>query len=261
MHIDDAISILETRKTKLLEISDRNAFQPEFKRWSRETLIAIQHIFGKGTQHTSEFQDIEFAFENDDGYYWDLESDFRFGTEHMISLIDSFITEIKEYGLPITESKSSHTQDTFEKIRLIINRFETVARQLKRRHSNRHTLKINDEYDVQDLFHTLLRLFFEDIRDEEYTPSYAGAGSRIDFILKAENTAIEIKKTRRGLTAKRIGEELMIDSQRYQNHPHCKHLICFVYDPDGFINNPRGIENDLSQTLNDVPISVFISPN
>ena len=65
-----------------------------------------------------------------------------------------------------------------EKIELITKRFHTVARQLLQRHRDhnipRDTLKITDKYDVQDLFHALLRLFFDNIRDEEWTPSYAG---------------------------------------------------------------------------------------
>lgn len=64
--------------------------------------------------------------------------------------------------------------DALGKIELIASRFHTVARQLRQRHSNRTTLTISDEYDVQDLFHALLRLFFDDIREEEWTPGYAG---------------------------------------------------------------------------------------
>jgi hypothetical protein len=50
-----------------------------------------------------------------------------------------------------------------------------VARQLRKRHRDRATLIIADEYDVQDLLHALLRLEFDDVRPEENTPSYAGA--------------------------------------------------------------------------------------
>ena len=135
-----------------------------------------------------------------------------------------------------------------------------MARQLRSRHSDRETLEIEDEYDVQDLFHGLLKLFFDDVRAEEYTPSYAGAASRVDFLLKSEQIIIEIKKTRKGLSAKEVGEQLIIDSQRYQAHPDCNQLICFVYDPEGRVANPRGIESDLTREINDVPISVFITP-
>ena len=52
----------------------------------------------------------------------------------------------------------------------------------------------------------------------------------------------------------------MIDTLRYQSHPDCNLLICFVYDPEGLVANPRGLENDLSKKINDVPVLVFITP-
>jgi len=36
--------------------------------------------------------------------------------------------------------------------------------------------------------------------------------------------------------------ELIIDIAKYRKHPDCKMLYCFVYDPDGNIRNPKGIE-------------------
>ena len=141
-----------------------------------------------------------------------------------------------------------------------MNRFHQVCRQLSHRYSNRDTLDINDEYDVQDLFHALLKLHFDDVRPEEYTPSYAGAASRTDFLLKKEQIIIELKKSRKTLRAKEVGEQLIVDSQRYQAHPDCKRIICFVYDPEGFIANPKGIENDLSKDMEGIPVSVFIRP-
>ena len=57
-------------------------------------------------------------------------------------------------------------------VKLICHRFHVVAKQLAHRRENRPTLTIGDEYDVQDLLHALLRLHFEDVRPEEWTPSY-----------------------------------------------------------------------------------------
>jgi hypothetical protein len=73
-------------------------------------------------------------------------------------------------------------------------------------------------------------------------------------------TIIEIKKTREKLTHKEVGEQLIIDIARYKSHPDCKNLICFVYDPERRIKNPRGIENDLSKTTDGLGVKVFIRP-
>ena len=106
---------------------------------------------------------------------------------------------------------------------------------------------MRDEYDVKNLLHALLRLFFDDIRNEEWTPSYAGKPARMDFLLKKEKKVIEVKNTRKGLTDKELGDQLIIDVDRYKSHPDCDKLICFVYDPEGRIGNPEGLMTDLNK--------------
>ncbi|MDB6080487.1 MAG: hypothetical protein JWO82_4234 [Akkermansiaceae bacterium] len=142
----------------------------------------------------------------------------------------------------------------------ICEKFHRIGRQLRSRHNQRETLDIQDEYDVQDLIHSLLHLHFEDIRAEEWTPSYGGKSSRMDFLLKNEKIVIETKKTRNGLRAKDLGSQLIEDIGRYQSHPDCNTLICFVYDPDGLISNPRGIENDLRKLEGKPIVQVIIRP-
>lgn len=93
----------------------------------------------------------------------------------------------------------------------IFEKFHICASQLKRRHAGRPTLEIKDEYDVQDLFNAILRLHFDDVRPEEWTPSYAGGNNRMDFLLKNEEISIEVKMTRNGLKNKELGDQLIID--------------------------------------------------
>jgi REase_DpnII-MboI len=62
---------------------------------------------------------------------------------------------------------------------------------------------------------------------------------------------LEVKKTRKGLEAKEIGEELIIDVARYSNHPDLKTLVCFVYDPEMRIGNPKGLATDLEKRSTD----------
>ena len=142
----------------------------------------------------------------------------------------------------------------------IFARFHKVARQLRSRHAGRNTLEIEDEYDVQDLLHAILQLYFDDIRDEEWTPSYAGSAARVDFLLKNEKTVIEVKKTRQGPADKEVGNQLIEDIERYQAHPDCEKLVCFVYDPEGRIGNPNGVMNDLN-SRHERFAKVVIEPN
>ena len=91
-----------------------------------------------------------------------------------------FIPPLETIKVNNNHSKAS------EKIELICNRFHQVVEKAQSRYKDRPTLKINDEYDVQDLFHLLLTLYFDDIRKEEYIPSSFGGNSRSDFLLKSE---------------------------------------------------------------------------
>jgi len=163
---------------------------------------------------------------------------------------------IDEDEMPATDSTAQGERN----LKLVIERFHLVARQMRERHSSRASLEINDEYDVQDLFHALLMIFFDDIRREEWTPSYAGGASKIDFLLLEIETAIEIKKSRNSLTTRQLGEELLIDIAKYQTHPQCRKLICFVYDTERIFTNPRGVEADLSKLHNELAVVVMIVP-
>ncbi|MCM1235590.1 MAG: hypothetical protein NC489_36285, partial [Ruminococcus flavefaciens] len=146
-----------------------------------------------------------------------------------------------------TEVSQKEDLSAIQNLNIIFSSFHKVVRQLRYRHSNRSALEIKDEYDVQDLLHALLKLYFDDIRPEEWTPSYAGSSSRVDFLLKNEKLVIEVKKTREGLEDKELGEQLIIDIDKYKAHPDCEKLVCFVYDPEERIHNPVGIMNDLNK--------------
>lgn len=159
-----------------------------------------------------------------------------------------------------TQDKDTKEPNPLEKIKFLCSRFHLVVNQLKIRHEDRSTLEIIDEYDVQDLLHSLLKIYFDDIRPEEWTPSYAGKTARMDFLLKNEQIVIEVKKTRKGLGEKEVGDQLIIDIARYQKHTDCKKLYCFIYDPEQRIANPQGLENDLTQETEGLKVFVYISP-
>ena len=157
------------------------------------------------------------------------------------------IENVKEYiDKDFITFEQKNKVDIDSALNIIFSHFYKVARQLRCRYDNRETLKIEDEYDVQDLLHALLLLYFDDVRAEEWTPSYAGKSARMDFLLKNERVVIEVKKTRLGLADKELGDQLIIDVDRYKVHPDCKRLICFVYDAEGRIGNPNGLMADLN---------------
>lgn len=166
---------------------------------------------------------------------------------------------VKLYEVNIRQD-SKGAEPLCSSVETICRNFHKFCNQLTKRYDNRQTIIVSDEYDVQDLLHSIFKLHFSDVRAEEYTPSYAGGASRIDFLLADEEIAVEVKKTRTALKDKHIGEQLIVDTRRYSVHPKCKRLICFVYDPELLIKNPEGIENDLSKPSNGIDVQVIISP-
>jgi len=83
----------------------------------------------------------------------------------------------------------------------------------------------------------------------------------MDFLLKDHAIVVEAKMTRKGLGAKEVSEELIIDAAKYRQHPDCKTLICLVYDPSSLVKNPRGIERDLAKLSgNGLDVICVITP-
>jgi hypothetical protein len=151
-------------------------------------------------------------------------------------------------------------EDANKIVETILSRFHLVVREIYERHESRSTLRIDDEYDVQDLLHGLLTIYFDDVRTEQWTPELAGYSTRIDFLLKKEGIAIEAKKTRKGLGKKELGNQLIIDIAHYQKHPDCNTLFCFIYDPEERISNPIGLENDLTGKQGKLLVKVLVVP-
>jgi len=150
--------------------------------------------------------------------------------------------------------------DSVERVRELCRRFHSVARQLRLRGEYRPTLSVEDELDVQDLLHALLRIQFDDIGTEEWTPSYADGASRTTFLLNDNRLAVLVKKTRNGLTAKDLTEQLRIDAERYRTKSRCTSLLCFIYDPEGRIGNPRALETSLTTISESLTIDVLVAP-
>ncbi|MGZ4317428.1 MAG: PD-(D/E)XK nuclease domain-containing protein, partial [Gaiellaceae bacterium] len=153
---------------------------------------------------------------------------------------------------------SGHNED-IELVERICRGFGEFVFPLAHRQQSRRPIVMEDEYDVQDFLHGLLRIFFDDVRPEDFSPERAGAKSRIDFILKQQRIAVEAKMTRPGLGAAKVGEQLIVDIERYRSHPDCDALVALVYDPDKHIANRRTLEADLSGERDGLIVRVIVA--
>ncbi len=188
-------------------------------------------------------------------------SRYQYGIDSLYSSIIDALEGLSWLSEKEERNKTQESQNTAILIEGLLNRFDKAAQQLKRRYKNRPTIDINDEYDVQDVLHAILKCYFDDVRPEDYTPSYAGSCSRIDFLLKKEKVVVEVKCATDTLKDKKIGEQLIIDIKRYEAHPDCETLFFFIYDANKNIRNPTGLENDLTGVYgkNKLKVKVIIS--
>jgi hypothetical protein len=66
--------------------------------------------------------------------------------------------------------------------------------------------------------------------------------------------------TRNGLTVNDLTEQLRIDTERYRTKSRCTSLMCFIYDPEGRIGNPRALETSLTTVSDSLTIDVLVAP-
>ena len=159
-----------------------------------------------------------------------------------------------------TSSDEDRDTDTIAHLRKVCSAFHRVARQLRQRRDERPTLEVEDERDVVDLLHALLSIQFDNIEPEEWAPTYASGSTRTDLWLKEAGVVIIAKKTKQGIGVKALTHQVSVDFERYGNHPDCRLMFCFIYDPEGRIGHPKGLEGDLTVNYNGRRVEALISP-
>ncbi len=143
------------------------------------------------------------------------------------------------------EKQLMFPKDVEQLLERLIKGLPRAMHPLKYRRKGLPSLEFDNEYDVQSLFHALLRPWINDIRVEEYTPSYAGSSTRIDFLLAKYQVVVEIKIVRDAKHGKSVGDELLLDIAHYRTHPDCSQLWIVIFDPNGYIPNSDGLKADL----------------
>lgn len=149
-----------------------------------------------------------------------------------------------------------------ELLKIIIRGLPRTMHPLTHRRKGSTNLVFESEYDIQDLLHSQLRPWINDIRPEEYTTSYAGSSTRMDFLLPEHKLVLELKRVRDRAHASKIGDELIIDIEHYRRHNQCTRLWCVIYDPLHLVSNPAGLSADLEGVRKtpdgEVTVSVFV---
>ncbi len=270
------IDKLENYKKELTEIRNKAHKYPRpqdygFDRLDRHIDRLVEYITDNLTKDESErSKDIyhPLAISVFDNPFTSFDSKAQAHVVYLGALIEDLNSNPDEWlnklasklGVAVSENQKIQNS-SLDQIVHLCNNFPSVVRQLKSRPRDREPLEINDEYDVQYLFHALLKIFFDDVRPEEWAPSYAGQSAKMDFLLKDEKIVIETKMTREKLSDGKIGDELLVDIDRYKEHQDCETLVCFIYNPQNKIKNPPSFISDFEDMSSDkLNVKVIIMP-
>jgi hypothetical protein len=133
--------------------------------------------------------------------------------------------------------------DIGQLLETLIKGLRRAMHPLTHRRKGAQPLVFESEYDAQDLLHALLRPWVSDIRPEEFTPSYGGSSTRMDFLLPKYELVLELKFVRDRQHARKVGDELIIDIEHYRRHPDCDDLWCVIFDTEHLLTNADGLKD------------------
>ncbi|MBX3334076.1 MAG: hypothetical protein KF876_08120 [Nitrospira sp.] len=163
-------------------------------------------------------------------------------------------------GPPLRSMEPGVDQDPLQLVRKVCLRLHSVARQLRLRRDYRPTLEIEDDHDLQDLLCALLKMEFDEVATEEWTPPYTEGTPRTMLLINRDQIAVVAKKTRSGLSAKELADQITADSAYYRAQGRGSALFCFMYDPEGRIGSPKRLETTLTSVSEHCRVEVLVAP-
>lgn len=121
-------------------------------------------------------------------------------------------------------------------------RLQQAAKPLEHRRQGKTPFAISDEYDVQDLLHSLVRAYFKFVVSEEPIKKLANArATRADFVIEALGTIVEVKYVHGPNDQGRIVQELGEDLLFYEQWEHLKVFIYLVYNASD-LRDPEALD-------------------
>lgn len=175
------------------------------------------------------------------------------------TLFDFFQLRLPEHISADSSELASPERGAVSHVERIFDRFGVVVRQLGERQRDKAPLCINDEYDVQYILQSLLRIYFDDVRAESHTEQHSTVNPRVDFLLETHGIGIEVKLASESMSKKRILTDFSKDKEQYRNSSKIETLLCFVYDPEHIIKNAPELESDLEGIRPNLETRVTVS--
>jgi hypothetical protein len=200
-----------------------------------------------------------FNVHQDDGFReiyaaqaYDQSYDFR----PILELMELTIT--REFAA--LEADPQTGDDALDKLFRIIEHFTSASASILKRRKGKPELRLEDEYDMQDLLLIMLRAQFPSVQSEQVTQGSADRQFlKIDFLIPDSKIALECKFYD-GKPIKSLTEELDIDIQSYHRHADCRNLVFFIYDKKQQISDVNGLEKryEQQQTFDGKPLNIYL---
>lgn len=259
--VDKALNMIGTLLEEIPLLEGKEETSEEYQEWETELKSSIEIIYGDWSR--SSLKTIYYILNpimmskgiDRDSIHLDMTAGKLIELKTQLTAMYKTLNRMSDNG-----SSKGHP---YLIINSIFRNFPRFIRQMYVRHDSRKLIisEIKDEYDVQDIIHALLMLFFDDVRAEDPIPKMAGTSSRIDFFLEEEKIGIEIKIANANRRSKKIGEEIADDILKYKRRNDINYLFFFIYDPEFMIDNPIGFEKDINNnSTKKLQIKTIVSP-
>lgn len=122
-----SVEKLDRAIRQITEIKRKGRKSPDFKKWKRDTEIAICYVFGESSRHLNDFSKISYhlGIATDSTPESDYEEAFQRGLESAQAILQSMIQEVQEYwdeeenikkqetGIPFEGNKAQREKDVF----------------------------------------------------------------------------------------------------------------------------------------------------
>ena len=107
----EALKKLSNTINQINNIYNLDINSPEFIKWRTSTQAALKHIFGDNSSHSKTFNNIRF-FSLNTKFKTDYVKYYNQALDKSKAILESFLDEIKEFGVENTVDKQSRQKDT-----------------------------------------------------------------------------------------------------------------------------------------------------
>jgi hypothetical protein len=141
----------------------------------------------------------------------------------------------------------------------LCQRLPFAARILATRDRAKSPFEIADEYDVQDLLHSVIRAYLKySVHEEPLGKIGGGKSGRADVAIEDIGTIVEVKYVRGPKDQQRLVEEFAQDLLLYTKWPQLAHFIYLVYNSADLRDAEALLRLEGDQEINGVKFRAYI---